>query len=300
MKKLFITFLIIHYCYCSISECDEEKDVNACNSIEVEYDDFYCFKAKYWDEDNAQCFSWPKNKDYQKLYTRIVTGFMKELNSCFAPHAEDMGETTEKSFEDFIKNLYKPKKESYNLDELIEFEKGTLTDEDKSKLLSKKTCFYYYYGKYYWDMEKKNYPNINDKNICFNSEQFDDFKDLIDCGHANINFSINGKDYSIHTCYLIPNNMPEIFNEFYMSYIKSDIESEDGNSNFLFHLIAGNYDQRRRRLSDITYNIEVENKNGKKVKYSSDKDSFEVIAEGSNSFLNIDIILILLFISLGL
>jgi len=303
MKKLFIIFLIIHYCHCSFSECDEAKDVNTCNTIEMEYDDFYCFKAKYWNENEAQCVPFPKNQEYQKLYSRFIIGLMKESSSSFIPHAKEMDVTTNELIENYINQSYKPKKESYNLDEIVEFEKVSLTDADKSKLLSKKTCNYYNFGRYYWDMKKLNYPNINDKNICFNSEQFDDLKDLIDCGHANINFSVNGKDYSIQTCYLIPNdNMPEIFNEFYMSYIKNDIEGEDGNLYFIFEMMSDLDKEERRRLSTVTYNIEVENKNGKKVRYSSEKDGLEIIAEGSNSSvnININIILILLIISLGL
>ena len=96
--------------------------------------------------------------------------------------------------------------------------------------------------------------------------------------------------------------MPEIFNEFYMSLIKDEIEGENGNLNFIFETMADLDKGERRRLSTFKYDIEVENKNGKKVKYSSEKEGFEIIAEGSNSSLNINIniILILLIISLGL
>ena len=303
MKKLFVIFLIAHCCYCSFLECNEAKDVNTCNNIKIEYNDFYCFKAKYWDVDESQCVAIPKNQEYQKLYARMVIGFNKEMFSYIAPHAEDMGETSDELFEKYVNKSYCPKKEFYNLDETVELEKDSLTNADKSKLLSKKTCKYYNFGRYFWDSQKLNYPNINDKNICFNSEQLDDLKDLIDCGYADIKFSINGKDYSIQTCYLIPSdNMPEIFNEFYMSLIKDEIEGENGNLNFIFETMADLDKGERRRLSTFKYDIEVENKNGKKVKYSSEKEGFEIIAEGSNSSLNINIniILILLIISLGL
>ena len=197
--------------------------------------------------------------------------------------------------------LEKPKKETYNTNEIVETEKATLSSEDKEILLSGKTCSYYYYGRYYYDLEKKSYPNITDKNTCFNAKQFDDLKNLLDCGYATINFSYKNKDYSIKTCYLIPNdNMPKLFNEFYMNYIKSDLEEKEGSLHFIADCIAGSctgedydededYDEegnrrrRRRRLSNLKYNIEVENKSGKKVKYTSDSNTFEVISNGQSN-----------------
>ena len=114
--------------------------------------------------------------------------------------------------------LTKPKKESYNLDEVVEFEKASFTNKDKDILFSEKTCTYYFYGKYYWDPKKIKYEDITDKNICFNAQQFDDFKNLVDCGYSEMKFSIEGKNYEIKTCFLIPNdNLPKSLNDIYMS-----------------------------------------------------------------------------------
>ena len=47
MKKLIILLLLTYSCFCTMEECDECDDQTQCNSIEVEYDDFYCFKANF-------------------------------------------------------------------------------------------------------------------------------------------------------------------------------------------------------------------------------------------------------------
>ena len=108
--------------------------------------------------------------------------------------------------------------------------------------------------------------------------------------------------------------MPKSLNDGYMDFINNAIEDEEGIIKFVFdmvHLNALAQEEEKRRLSTLTYNIEVENKNGKKVRYSSEKEGFEVISEGSkessgttgglSSYLKTNIILILLlFISLSL
>ena len=221
--------------------------------------------------------------------------------------------------EDLDVDLEKPKKETYNTNEIVETEKATLSSKDKEIILSEKTCYYYLFGNYYFDQEKKGYPNITNKNTCFNANQFDDLKNLLDCGYATINYSLNNKDYTIKTCYPIPNdNMPKMFNELLVEYLKRDLK--EGLLNYLFNCIAGScseedyddenygdedYDEegnrrrRRRRLSNLKYNIEAENKNGKKIKYSSNSNTFEVISNAqsnNNSYLKLNLYLLLLFL----
>lgn len=308
MKKLIISILLFYYCCCTIEQCDDETDINKCNNIQIEYDGFYCFKAKLYDDNDSKCTVLPKDPDNQKIFWKLRDGFMKEMLSGYGKHLlDDYGEGEKEEELNIDEEFDKPKKESYNTNEIVETEKATISSKDKEILLSEKTCTYYYFGKYYYDLEKKGYPNITDKNTCFIANQFDDLKNLLDCGYATINFSFNNKDYSIRTCYLIPNdNMPKLFNEFYMKYIKSDLEEKDGSLYFIVDCIAGsceggyyddeNYDgdedydeegsrrrRRRRRLSNLKYNIEVENKSGKKVKYSSDSSTFEVISNGQSN-----------------
>ena len=85
--------------------------------------------------------------------------------------------------------------------------------------------------------------------------------------------------------------MPKNFSTLYMQFIKGYIDGEFGLLEKLFYSIAGKtldkdedeIEGETRRLSRMTYNIEVENKYGKKVKYSNDKNDFEFISKGTKS-----------------
>ena len=80
MKKLIILLLLTYSCYCTMEECDECDDQTKCNSIEVKYDDFYCFKANFFGE-GAWCISYPKEGEYQKVYLNLYSWLIKELFS---------------------------------------------------------------------------------------------------------------------------------------------------------------------------------------------------------------------------
>lgn len=239
----------------------------------------------------------------------MINGLIKELFSFYG-----------KSLTGYVKDAYKlleyqlmtPKKESYSTNKVIEIGPGTLSSIDKDILTSENTCFFHLYGKYIQNYSAP-YTNITDKNTCFNARKFNEFKNLIDCGYASFKFKVDQKDYEMKTCYLVPtSNLPQDFNEIYMDYIQEDLNEM---LNSLLLIVTGNYngeDYDRRRLSGFTYNIEVENKYGRKIKYSSDNTkTFEIIAEGEkgpeealegqgnhNSYININ--LILLFLLFGL
>ena len=120
----------------------------------------------------------------------------------------------------------KNNKESYTKDETIEIGPGKLSNIDKTTLNSEQTFIYYFFGRYYKSMffsEEPNtdYENIKDWNICYNTKKFNEFKNLIDCGYAEIKVNYGGKDYELNTCYLIPTaNVPELFKEPYSSFQK--------------------------------------------------------------------------------
>ena len=142
-----------------------------------------------------------------------------------------------------------------------------MTTKDKEIISSGKTCTSYLFGGYQ-EGSSEGYKNIPDKNTCFNAQQFDDLKNLVDCGYAIINFSIDGEDHQIKTCYLIPSdNMPKNFSTLYMESLKESLDDDDGFLKELFYSIAGKSlneevvteedGEETRRLSTMTYNIEV-------------------------------------------
>ena len=76
--------------------------------------------------------------------------------------------------------------------------------------------------------------------------------------------------------------MPTQLNPLYMSYIVN--EGENGLLKGAMLLKANKrdeFDDLGRRLSEINYEVQVENKNGKKVKYSSEKSEIEFISARS-------------------
>ena len=305
MKKLIILLLLTYSCYCTMEECDECDDQTKCNSIEVEYDDFYCFKANFFGEGTG-CISYPKEGEYQKAYWNLFSGFIKEMFSISGSELKETKDLAEEMFEFISQSILNTEKETYNINEEVKIIHDTLTERDKEVILSGKTCSYYLYGRYE-ESASEEYENIVDKNICFNAEQIDDLKNLVDCGYATMKFSIDGEDYEIKTCYFLPNdNMPKNFSDLYMESIQTSIDGDFNIVEQLFYSIAGKSDDIRR-LSTMTYEIEVENKKGKKVKYSSDtviskagksQDGDGNTYEGNASYVNINFILLILFLFL--
>ena len=56
-------------------------------------------------------------------------------------------------------------------------------------MLSEKTGTYYFYGKFFKSYNlapEPNYEDISDENLCYNAIKFNEFKNLIDCGYAEI------------------------------------------------------------------------------------------------------------------
>ena len=139
-------------------------------------------------------------------------------------------------------------------------------------------------------VEEIDYQNIEDKNICFNADKFDEIKDLIDCGYATIRFSFGYDIHQIKTCFLIPNdNLPDNLTLQFKTHIIEDIEKNFGVTHKLFYKIAkahkeNNWDEEiiTNKFNSLVYIIEVENKYGRKVKYSND-NKMEIISEGNKS-----------------
>ncbi len=44
MNKLLLLILSIYCVFCTMDECNESTDQSKCNSIDVEDENFYCFK----------------------------------------------------------------------------------------------------------------------------------------------------------------------------------------------------------------------------------------------------------------
>ena len=319
--KQFIFFLtLIYFSFCSMESCNDITDQEKCNAEPIGVDGLYCFKAnienenvdKDMGEHKTECMTFPIDPDNQKIFFKFVNGIIKESLSSYGKLPE---EYTANLYESLESQIWESRKESYAKEETIEIGPGKLSNEDKTILKSEQTCSYYYFGRYFKNLlfyddkgPNTNYENIKDKNICYNAKKFSEFNNLIDCGYAEIKVTLDGREYNINTCYLIPTaNLPEMFNEPYSDFQKGFLI--DYMLNTIIKSMAGKGDdgdgedldnriRRRRRLeTDLSFEIAVENKYGRKITFSSkNANSYTVDAEGSPgndraSYLGINLIL---------
>lgn len=286
-----------------MESCNDILEQEKCNDEPIGQEGLYCFKANVENEDLAegehetQCMTFPTDPEHQKLFFQFVNGIIKES---FSTYGRLDGEFYSELLSTLESQLWKSNKESYNTDETIEIGPGELSNVDKTILYSEQTCSYYYFGRYYKQFLSPSYgetlnikyEDINNRNICYGAKKFNEFKNLIDCGYAEIKVTLDGKDYEIKTCYLMPTaKLPEIFKEAYSSFQKEFLinfmlrkiiydmagkEFEDDSE-----LDPGSRLRRRRLSTDFSFNIDVENKYGRKITFSStNENSYTVTAEG--------------------
>ena len=284
MKRIIILLFLISYIFCSIKSCTRENDYEKCSIHDIEYKGFSCYKFN--SDDGKYCSFHPDNSESQKVIFKLMNGLLKEAES-----GSENDEDKKKNIDD-LENCYS-EKESYNKGEVIVLKTEKISEEDKKIIMGKKTCRYLFEGRFYNIVNDetlmqnyKGHPDIEDKNTCFNAEQFPDLKDLLDCGYAEIKYTTeSNKQYTLKTCYFIPNDkMPEEFG----SYLKTEFINNDfeGVIPQMFNNIE-NYEMisqysENRRLDANNCEIIVEDKNGKKVKYTPGSTDIEVIGNGND------------------
>lgn len=274
MKKFFLIILLIYYSFCDFETCSEAK-YSDCANINIGFSGFSCFKIKWVETlDDGNCTPFPINKEAQQAFVKIVNGFALEYDSSYA-HSE---------YDEFFS--VEGKKDFYSIGEVIEMTSKSVPKDVISKIKSQKTCGYNMIGRNLIAAEENAYSDIIDKNICFNSEQFDEFKNLVDCGYADISFTLDGKSYNMKTCFYVPNEqMPSELNPFFMDFVKGEALEENGILNEVFLMKAGKYNNDRERLNGdgITFSMEVENKYGRKVKYTDTQNDITILVAGQES-----------------
>lgn len=288
MKRIILSLIIISISYCSYDSCSEESDYTKCELHQItEETGFSCYIGYLKNREHRGCIPFPEDSNTQKNYIKIMNGMTKEFYSCEPKYEKDL--YTDEYYSYSNANF---EKESYSKGEEIIFDTGNLPENEKKIMQGIKTCSYLFYGKFLDELKQistdysnyKGYENIQDKTICFNAEQFPDLKDLIDCGYAEIKYTKNDKEYHIKTCFHIPNDkMPEsLLHIFKTNFIDFELEL----AGEIFDKIE-EYDElsknqiNSRRLSSTSIEVIVEDKNGKKVKYTDISDNIELISNGS-------------------
>ena len=261
MNRIIILLIFIYFTYCTVDSCLDEKDYSKCENNDIGISKISCYKLRYHHDPEEQktCIPFPDEAESQKAFNYFSRGIIKEFAS-----SSNVGD---KFFSGYI--LYVTEKETYNKGEAIHSYpiNGTIPLEDMDRLMNKNTCSYKYFGRYVDNKANLEnnipYENITDKNICFNVDQFDELKDLLNCGYAEIKYVKDNKEYGIKTCFLIPDsNMPDEIRKLYKKYV--DMIFEVG----IFPLTFDSFDpSKKEKLEKVNYEIIVEDKNGKKLEY---------------------------------
>lgn len=316
---LFIFLLLITYSLSDVEyddECESTTDRSKCQSVKKNEEGWSCYPVEDETNENLRCSTFPDFFfKYPKLFYQVPNGIEKELASAEA----DIFDEEDKKGENL--ELSQLVKDSYTKGETIQIKKLLPTSDDLKILNSKQTCSYYLYGRFY-GKELTEYPDISDKSTCFNAKQFSDLSGIIDCGYATITFTTPSDKYTIKTCYFYEGkNMPSEFKDsIHQSFYSDDFDDPEhgGLLALIFYLIDypkhpekynekyddEKYDdegRRRRRLSDISVDMTVEDKNGNVHKYSvSNRNDYDDNHHSSKSAYNkinylILMILILLY-----
>ena len=277
MKRFILLLLAFYSINCTLNECINEGDTSKCYSHEVDVDNFTCHLVHYdsssiknrFDEDELfylladKCIPYPDSAKDFKTFWDLTHGNGKEEMSIISPFESEMT---------FF--LFDPEKESYSKDEDVILKAKEYSSTDMKTIKSKNTCMYKFIGK---SIEANKLVNTEESKECFNVYQFPDHENLINCGQATINFSTNGKNYEYKTCFFIPDNHLDKRFDKYFKGVAVDYFVQ-----ILINSVNNGLTRRRRLQSNnnLNYELIVEDKYGKKYKYSGDKDEPEVIEDG--------------------
>lgn len=270
MKRFILLFLAFYAINCTLSECVIEEDTSKCYSHEIEIDNFTCHKIHYNTSSinnysiNDICSAYPDSDKDLKTFWDLTHGNGKEEMSILPSSSEML----------YYYYLYDPEKESYAKDEDVILKSKEYSSTDMKTIQSKNTCMYKFIGK---SIEANKLVNTEESKECFNVYQFPDHENLINCGQATINFSTNGKNYEYKTCFFIPDNHLDKRFDKYFKGVAVDYFVQ-----ILINSVNNGLTRRRRLQSNnnLNYELIVEDKYGKKYKYSGDKDEPEVIEYG--------------------
>ena len=298
MKKIIISLILIYSIYCSFDSCLEENNYSNCTNNQIEWEGFSCYQTKEYIVETGKydemCVPFPDKPESQKSFWKLSSGLTKEMASSSIEASQDY-------------DYYTPKgeKETYKKGEEIVITNGTMTKKDSDIINGRNTCYYKYLEPVSRSKLIQNifeYRNITDENTCFNVDKFDDLKNLLNCAHSEVKYSIGNKSYSIATCFFIPSN--KMNDDIKIFYKKNfiDVQFEEGIFGFPFEMeedfkvdnAKNNYSNffnkknmgklKKRKLQEnkqISYEIVAKDKYGKKVKLTSGSEQFEILEKGS-------------------
>ena len=305
MKRLIISLTLIYTIFCSFDSCNSCYNKSACPNIEIEFEGYSCYKLEN-ENSLIKCATYPNDKKDQEAFYNLEISYLKEVIASFYYAYVNLDEI----------EFSVPSKKTYKKGDTIKANIKKLTPIDKEIIRAGYTCLYQLYDKslqYHYLNYNISYIDAENKNICFNSNIFDEELNLMDCGYAEITFPLSsGQNYTLTSCFLIPNRkMPEKVQNIYKKiFIESQIESIKENvmsandkdyekvlekgeillkRNGIINLVEKNSEKisenKTRNLQSknkVDYEFVIENKYGKIYKYTSyTGDKPIVISEGN-------------------
>jgi len=226
----------------SFIACDKANN-DECSKVIVKEYEFRNWRCQNF---KNYCSYVPINQINRKIFERLVEGEDKEIAA--------------KNYEKFLSNSY-----------------GTFSVEDTRIINKKNSCSYISFGSFQESKSRNKYLGISDKNLCFNADQFSDLKGLVNCGYAEVLLKYKGQSKTINLCSYVPTNeinqdlLPYFKYRFIDKITLDDLEEiiEDG--------LLG-----RRLDEEISYEISIEDKNGKIVKFTDINFEGQIISEGKD------------------
>jgi hypothetical protein len=272
--------------------------------MESGFDFLSCYKYEA-NNNPHKCFPLFTSEKLQKAYFRYSRGIFKETYSIF----EDGESRTGLTFD----------KETYSRDDIIKIKEvkinDILTEKDKNIIKSKNTCKYRNYARFIdVDFYKGNKEiNVTDKNVCFNVDQYDDLKDLMDCAYYTAKGKIDNKTFVFTNCLgVIDKNADSDLKKYYLKQIfKTDyittVQHPIISAYNAYVAKTTAYDKVKRQMASQKlqdFEVVVEDRDGNKIIYNEngdiiggDDEDIKKILSSSRNGLNI---LLLLFLFLFL
>ena len=270
------------------SSCLNEKDQSKCHTHNIDISNFSCFKYNDIFNNKQYCLVYPDNDSIQKEYYKFYLGISKEelsINSNNFPHLYNKDEL-----------VIIPEKENYEKDETITFKKiqDIVTEEDKSIFNKSNTCYSHFFEGYSNFYLKGIFPNITNPNICYNVNKFSEHENILDCGYAKISFNYGQKKYNVQTCYFIPDDkISKNLLDYYRRSLIEEMWGKDGtwgksiksrninNENIDINNLKG--ERKLQENDEISFEMTIQNKNGKVIKYDSKSYDMEIIENNKKS-----------------
>ena len=289
MNQFIILSILFYSIYCSyFSWVAGTTDNSQCKNHDIEFNGYSCYKADYSAFGEAteglNCIPFPNDSKVQDKYRSFILGYYKELSSA------------REEYKNGFTEIQIFKKGKYSIDETIPIVIEKLSKDDIKKVNGNNTCSYQLEGRYIDNIKKypSGYPNIDDKNICFNVDQFPDLKGLVNCGYAKIRYRIEAKEYNYSTCYHISDNycpqeiqdiwpMTFFSKEHDLEILEWDEENKKINGNKANEIFKKSNKRKLQENFESEYEIIVEDKFGKIVKFSSKSNKMEVIEKGDEN-----------------